>query len=133
MVRCLRNNLRLTTHNEQLTTMAKDKLNIKTLSREQILDMADAAGTKLGFLLATSSLVDEAKLALLSILEYATPEQLDILSEMLENGLIQAHNKEVDEFFKKEVEEIRKEYDTKKTDLDAAVIKDLEALAQKLG
>ena len=105
---------------------------INNLSKEQILDLADASGRKLGFLLAMSPLQDEIKEGIISILKYATPDQLDALIEMLESGFLQSVNTDMEVFLKKELEIIKKEYDGRSNELDREVVEALEEVGKKL-
>lgn len=108
--------------------MKKDELKLNELSREQILDLADAAGRKLGFLLATSPLSDEQKQAFINIFEYATPEQIDKLTEIFEISYLEANNKEFEEKFKSELEEIKAEFDARQNSLNEKTIRKLEVI-----
>ncbi|MBI4992121.1 MAG: hypothetical protein HZB99_02785 [Candidatus Harrisonbacteria bacterium] len=111
--------------------MAKEQLKIEELSKEQILDLADAQGRKLGFLLATSSLDDDVKAAIVGILDTATPGQLDILTNMLEEGYLSVKNETLNNFLKSELESIQAEYEDQKIELEANTLEKLDELTKK--
>lgn len=96
------------------------------LSREQILDLADAQGRKLGFLLATSPLDDDIKNAIINILEEATPEQLDKLTEALESGYLQARTQDLNNFLKTELEIVKTEFDLRQKNLETKTLRKLD-------
>ncbi|MEK7097781.1 MAG: hypothetical protein AAB906_02960 [Patescibacteria group bacterium] len=108
--------------------MADEQLKLDELTREQILDLADAAGRKLGFLLATSGLDDDVKEAIIGILDQATPEQLDILTNMFEEGYLRVQNKDLDEFLRNELENVKAEYEVKRAALEKDVLDKLDKL-----
>lgn len=113
--------------------MANEELKLENLSREQILDLADASGRKLGFLLATSGLDESAKAAIPGILEYATPAQIDALSHMLEEGYLRSTNQGLDQFLKSELGSIKAEFDQQRGYLEEEVQEKLNDLLKKLG
>ena len=112
--------------------MANQESQLNELSREQILDLADAAGRKLGFLLATSAFDDDVKNALLHILDEATPAQIDALSRLLEEGYLSAQNKAMDEFLKNELAVIKAEYDHHQSSLEKDVLLKLDDVSKRL-
>lgn len=109
-----------------------EKLEISELSREQILDLADAAGRKLGFLLATSPLTDEQKSAINNLLEFAAPEQIDKLTEILETGYLEAQNKDASAKFKTELEKIKIEFEQNIVSLNKNAFDKLKELESKV-
>lgn len=112
--------------------MENNNLQKLELSREEILDLADANGRKLGVLLATSALTDDLKGALIGILQYATPKQLDALINMMEDGLIGAASKEADDFLKIELAALKRDYDKAGEKLDKDILSKLELLENKI-
>ena len=102
------------------------------LSREDILDLADAEGAKLGFLLATSPLNEKTQKAILEILEKASLEQIDAITEFFEEEYLQAQNKELNDWLKVELETIKGESDAKQKVLDDATIGKIDELEKKL-
>lgn len=102
------------------------------LSREQIFDLADASGRKLGFLLALSPLEDEVKEAIMEILDFVTPKQLDQFTQMLEDSYLTANNKELEENFKKEIENLKTTFEEKEKKLEEETLKDLERIESGL-
>ncbi len=85
----------------------KTKPNAIELTREQILDLADAQGRKLGFLLATSGLDTEIKEAILSIIDEATPEQINSLVGAFEAGYLEAKDADLDYWMKMQMNRIK--------------------------
>jgi hypothetical protein len=112
--------------------MENEDLKLEELTREQILDLAGAQGRKLGFLLATSALDENVKTALLGILECATPEQINLLSDMLEEGYLAAENKQTEDFLRLELVKIKKEFDEKENNLEEEILNKLKAIEEKL-
>ena len=53
----------------------KDKIKKEELTKDDILDLADAQGRKLGFLLATCPLDEDTKVALVGIIEKLSPDR----------------------------------------------------------
>jgi hypothetical protein len=102
------------------------------LTKEEILDLADAEGKKLGYLLATSPLDNETKKALLNIIEKATLEQIDAILRFFEEGYLMANDNELNDWFKKELEKIRDESDEEQNKVDEKTIKKIEALEKSL-
>ena len=107
--------------------MTKD-LQQDELSREQILDLATEDGKKLGLLLATSPLDNDTKKGLLNIIENATLEQIDMILDFFEEGYLVANNSELNEWFKKELENIRDESDEEQNKVDDKTIKKIDYL-----
>jgi hypothetical protein len=103
-------------------------LQTEEFTKEEILDLADAQGKKLGFLLATSPIDNEAKNGLLNIIEKATPEQIDAISNFFEEGYLLASNYELNEWFKKELEKIRDEFDEEQNKVDSETLKKIDDL-----
>ena len=108
-----------------------DKIN-EDLSREQILDLADAAGRKLGTLLAMSPFSTEQKEAFLNIIQDATPEQIGKLTEMLEDSFLMSHVRNLQIQFEQVLQEIKKADDQAQNNLAEETAKKLEAIKQKI-
>ncbi|MBI2451307.1 MAG: hypothetical protein HYV52_03195 [Parcubacteria group bacterium] len=121
----------LKTVKQEKKRLSEDEKLLADLSREQILDLADASGRKLGFLLALSPLEDKIKESIMDILELATPAQLDKFSEMLELSYLESGNKELEESFKKEVEQIKTTFDEKEKALEEETLFILEQIENK--
>lgn len=109
-----------------------DVLKLSELSREQILDLADATGRKLGFLLSTSPLTDEQKEAIVNLLQYATPAQIDKLLEVLENGYLLSQNKELEDAFMSKLEKIQTELGGGEKLLEEKTLKQLQQIESKI-
>jgi len=112
--------------------MENNNLQKLELSKEEILDLADAHGRKLGALLATSALTDDLKDALIGILQYATPKQLDALINMMEDGLISVASEEADDFLRIELSALKRDYDKANENLDKDILSKLEILENKI-
>ncbi len=100
----------------------------QTLTREQILDLADLQGRKLGFFLFTSALEEDVKEAILEIIDGATLEQIEDLITAFENGYLAANNKNLDDWFKIQLERIKWETESKRNELEQETLKKLQAL-----
>ena len=109
-----------------------DTLQTTDLTREQLLDLVDAEGKKLGFYLATSALSDEVKEGIAQIIEHATFEQILALSKAFEEGYLMVNNADLDHWFATRRRDIKAEWDEKEAKSDAEVIAALDALEQKL-
>ncbi|MFH1626516.1 MAG: hypothetical protein ABH971_00180 [bacterium] len=108
----------------------KDELEIDELSREQILDLADAQGRKFGFLLATSPFDEETKNAFLSIIEKATLEQIAIILNFFEEEFLKAQNKDLNDWIKIQLENIKFEFDIEQEKLDIETIDKINKLEE---
>lgn len=109
-----------------------DNLKLEELTKEQILDLADTEGKKLGFLLAASPFDEETKKAILTIVEKANFEQIEAISNFLEDGYLMAQNKELNDWFKAQLENIKREADKKQEELDNETLSKIEELEGKL-
>lgn len=112
--------------------MTTKEIEIDELSREQILDLADAEGKKLGFLLATSDLTDEVKQSILEIIQNATLEQIALLTDAFEQGYIASNNKALDEWFANRLKVIKFEANNEQEAADDKTIRAIDELEQKL-
>ena len=110
----------------------REEVQNSDLSREQILDLAKAAGNKLGFLLAMSPLTDEQKEGFVNILEFAEPEQIDKLTQILEDSYLEANNKSLEEDFKKGLEIIKSEFEKQQASLDEDCVAKLDQIQAKI-
>lgn len=111
----------------------KDEVTLNELSREQILDLADAEGKKLGFLLAASPLDEETKKSILESLSKLDSEQIGQATQFFEDEYLMAKNKELNDWLKKTLTSIKDEFDTKQKDIDDATIASIDKLEKKLG
>src|ERR1035437_3316276 len=102
------------------------------LTKEEILDLADAEGKKLGFLLATNPLDIATKKALLDIIERATLEQIDAILKFFEEGYLVANNGDLNEWFKRKLEDIRDESDEEQNKVDDKTIKKISVLEKSV-
>ncbi len=108
--------------------MNKEELKIEELSKEQLLDLADANGRKLGFLLAVSDLSQDVKDSIVNILDLATPAQLDALLEALESGFLEAKNKTLNDLLIEKLKLIKEDFDKKQKELEMNTLKKLNEL-----
>ncbi len=108
--------------------MNKEELKLEELSREQFLDLADANGRKLGFLLAISDLSQDIKDSIVNILDSATPAQLDALLEALESGFLEAKNKTLNDLLIEKLKLIKEDFDKKQNELELNTLKKLNEL-----
>ncbi len=111
--------------------MVNNKLKLEELSREQILDLADASGRKLGFLLATAPLEDDVKGAIAHILDTAEPAQLDVLTKILEEKYLEAENENTRLFLRSELAAVNTEIEARRAVLEKETVKKLDALLEK--
>lgn len=73
--------------------------------------------------------MDEVKKAILNILNSAAPVQLAVLVKMLEDGYLRAAKKELNDFFRSELESIKAEYNQSEADLEKETLRRLADLA----
>lgn len=109
-----------------------DELKLEELTREQILDLADAGGKKLGFLLATSPLDEGVKKSILGIIEKASLEQIGVITEFFEQGYLMAQNKDLNDWLKVQLKNIKNETDKKQEEVDKKTIAKIVKLEEKL-
>ncbi|MCK4744646.1 hypothetical protein KAS41_01130 [Candidatus Parcubacteria bacterium] len=81
----------------------------KIIKKEDLLQLAKDQGKKLGFLISSLNASDETKEAMLFLVEDMNLEQLEKMTEVLEAKFIGEQTPEVEEDFKKELEEIIRE------------------------
>lgn len=106
-------------------------MKLENLSKEQLLDLADGAGRKLGFLLATAPLDPESKDAILKMLENASPEQINLLTEVLEDGYLEAENESLKTFLKSDLASANAEYQSRSDLLEKETADKLSALLSR--
>ena len=100
------------------------------LSREQILDIAEATGRKMGVLIAIAPLANEIKEALVQMLLFLTPKQIDEFIEVLEERFLEAHGMAYEGMVRRELNRIEFETErdcyrlNKKTDQRLAKIEE---------
>lgn len=109
-----------------------DELKLEQLTKEQILDLADAEGKKLGYYLATSPLNEEVKKAIFGIIEKSSIEQISIILEFFEQEYLMAQNKDLNDWFKKKLKEIKSEADKKQEELDQKTLAKIGELEESL-
>jgi hypothetical protein len=109
-----------------------DELKLEELTREQILDLADAQGKKLGFLLATGPLNDETKKSILDIIEKSSSEQLDIITKFFEEGYLMVQNRDLDNWLKERLKEIKYKFHDKQEKLDEQTLAKMGELEESI-
>ena len=105
------------------------KKNIKL--KQQTEETVKLLGQKLGFLLARSKMPGEVKLAWLSLLPEMSFEQIDRLTQILEDQIKIKANEEF-EVTIKELTEIKKELDAKRDKINKTTIEKLSNIEKKL-
>ncbi len=99
---------------------------------EEITGTANAYVSRLGFLIAALAVEDEVKESLLSLLPEMTPEQIERLSDILESAYLGEQTVSADNELKSELERIKIEYLSNKSELEGKTITKLEVLSGKL-
>ena len=105
-----------------------DELKLEELTREQILDLADAQGKKLGFL----PLNDETKKSILDIIEKSSSEQLDIITKFFEEGYLMVQNRDLDNWLKERLKEIKYKFHDKQEKLDEQTLAKMGELEESI-
>ena len=109
-----------------------DEARLEELTKEQILDLADAQGKKLGFLLATCPLNEGTKEAILGIIEKANFEQINAISKFFEEGYLMAQNQDMNSWLKTELEKIKSDFDKKQEEVDTETTSAIEKLTKSV-
>lgn len=104
----------------------------RELTKEEILQLADAQGQKLGFLLATCPLDEKTKKSILNIIEKSSLEQIDVITKFFEEGYLMAQNSDLNEWLKIKLQEIKSEFDVKQQELDDKTIKEIDRIEEYL-
>jgi hypothetical protein len=110
--------------------MTHKDLELENLSKEQLSDLADAAGRKLGLLLATAPMDADAKSAILEMIKGASPEQIDLLIKVLEENYLEAENESLRLLLKTDLISADSEYQSQKNVLEKKVAGKLNALLE---
>lgn len=107
----------------------------KDFSKEEIEEVAKAYGAKLAFLLYASRLSQQKKQAWMALLPKMSLEQIESLTDVLEQQYAEQETRDIDKKFKKDLEDIKKEYDQKMKKLekiDEDTLKKLKNLTRNL-
>lgn len=104
----------------------------KELTKEDIIELADSQGQKLGFLLATCPLDEKTKKSILNIIEKSSLEQIDVILKFFEEGYLMAQNNDLNEWLKIKFQEIKTEFDIKQQELDDETIKKIDEIEEYL-
>jgi len=88
-----------------------DKMkNLDSLNQDQVEDLLHAQGNKLGFLIAKSTLSDDVKIELVSLLGKMKIEDLERLLNIFEAKFVDYSSKEIDDMFKFEIKGVVDSY-----------------------
>ncbi|MDP2812074.1 MAG: hypothetical protein Q8O32_00050 [bacterium] len=109
--------------------MANDQQN---LNQQELEGLAKAKGQRLAFLLSAANIDDEQKEAWLTLLPEMSLEQLEKLVDVLEAQYMNQQSKNIDEDFKKDLTNIKNEYDQKEADLEKDTIEKMRKLTENL-
>ena len=109
----------------------RNMLKKNTKLKQQTEDIIKLLGQKLGFLLARSKMPEDVKLAWLSLLPKMSFEQIDRLTQILEDQIKIKAKKEWG-VVEKELIKVKKELDEKKENIDKATIKKLNDIEKEL-
>jgi hypothetical protein len=90
--------------------------------------IAEIRGRKLGLLLAASTLADEAKDELASLVEKMTPDQIDRLTVVLETKFLDQQTEEIDQKFQAKLEDLVKKYSAEDEKTKAEIEKQVGAI-----
>jgi len=104
----------------------------KELTKEEVIELSDTKGQKLGFLLATCPLDEKTKKSILNIIEKSSLEQIDVILKFFEDGYLMAQNSDLNEWLKIKLQEIKSEFDIKQQELDDNTIKEIDKIEEYL-
>lgn len=99
---------------------------------EEVKKAASDRGRRLGILLASLNLSEEEIEAWLTIIPEMSWEQINRLTDLLENAYADASTGDIDDGFRKEMEKIKEEYDRDIKSLDDEAVENIKALEDKL-
>ena len=100
--------------------------------QDDLEKQAKQLGERIGFLLATSTLPDDAKEALLVLLPDMTPEQTDSMIKMLEKNIAGAAEIEAQEFIEN-LKKIDEQHEQKRKAAEEKAMSELEEIEKLLG
>jgi len=99
---------------------------------EEITKIFQAKGKKLGFLISQLAMSNETKQALLTIIKEMNLEQLNRLSDILENKYLAEKTKDVDAELMHDLGEINKGYLARLKKIDKKALAALDKLEEKI-
>ncbi len=94
------------------------------LSQEEAM-VIEAQIKKFAVLLDNSNIPDDIKRSLISIMPDLALEQIDKLSMILETRFLDEETKDIDEKFKKELNDLVDEFEKEEKDLDSKFLKNI--------
>jgi len=100
----------------------------KDITREDVLELADVQGTKLGYLLAVSTLDEQTQRSILDIIGKCSLEEIDAIIDFFEQGILMAQNVELNEWLKNQLEAIQKDFDEKQEAIDKKAVDGIDKL-----
>lgn len=112
--------------------MNDDNLKISDLSEEQIYELIEARGRKLGILIGTSPLDDAVKADLMNVVQYATIEQLDNLIKVFEDKFCDVSTYNVNKNLEEAVKKIQSDYEKQSKRLQAETMKKISSIERQI-
>ncbi|MFC1640634.1 hypothetical protein ACFL2D_01145 [Patescibacteria group bacterium] len=91
---------------EQAIEVPEGKKIEEDLTPEELQQLFELQGRKLGALLALSDLPDEHKVAWASVLDKLSPQQMDKLTEVLEERYLNSVTQDIDEEYDRKTQEL---------------------------
>ena len=109
-----------------------DEKSPKNLTDDEMKELALAQGRKLGILISGLNMSDEALEALMFLVSEMNPEQIDRLTEILENKYADEKTRDIDEKLIKELRGIKDDFDADMAKAGADAMAALEELEKSL-
>ena len=100
----------------------------KKLTKEQITELLKSQGQKLGFLIAGSTLPEKVKLELVDLTSKMSLKQLERLLNIFEAKYADERTRDIDEKYKKKLEEAVDKYKDKQKEIDKNFLKRVEVI-----
>ena len=100
----------------------------KKLTKKQITELFKSQGQKLGLLIAGSTLPEEVKLELVDLTSKMSLKQLERLLNIFEAKYADERTREIDEKYKKKLEEAVDKYKNKQKEIDENFLKQVEVI-----
>jgi len=100
----------------------------KKLTKEQVTELLKSQGQKLGFLIAGSTLPEKVKLELVDLTSKMNLKQLERLLNIFEAKYADERTRDIDEKYKKKLEEAVDKYKDKQKEIDKNFLKQVEVI-----
>ena len=100
----------------------------KKLTEKQITELLKSQGQKLGFLIAGSTLPEKVKLELVDLTSKMNLKQLERLLNIFEAKYADERTRDIDEKYKKKLEEAVQKYTSKQEEIDKNFLKQVEVI-----